>query len=453
VNRPYFLAPVLLALFCLAPGNLLAGSNDWVDYIDETSTRIVSDNNVGAGDVEEKDYVTGDVDHDGDTDLIVLRKEPFSFPGGRRNVLFMNENGIMTDRTAALAPDMLDATDDRDGVFIDVDGDGWEDLVIAGTFGEQPRMYMNLGDDGGGNWLGFDYNAADNRLPSYSGPKFCSVSAGDVSGDGKPDFFFTDYDNSVEDRLVINNGSGFFTDQTAARMPVASSESVFGNDSAIVDLNNDGFNDIVKNNSSGNIPPPGFSPRVSVLYNDGTGNFPVRDDIYTLAPYMSEVADFTQDGKLDLFVVDDGQDRFMVNTGNNGQGRAQFTITAVSTSPETAFFGGNVHFADLDNDGILDVMVADVDTDLAGCDRRLTILRGLGSPPNVTYGDPLVGANRPWLLDGTFDIAAFHINNDNVLDLWIGTCEGTKVFMGNSSVLFRDGFETGNTSRWGATVP
>lgn len=444
---------LVLAGALLLPHAARAGSNDWVEFTDASATRISAAASVGLSDVEEKDMTSGDVDKDGDTDLVVVRKLPFSNPGPRRNVLFMNENGVMTDRSATLAPDFLDATDDRDVALVDVDGDGWLDVVTSGTFGEQPRVLMNLGT-GKGGWLGFDYVPAENRLPTLTpAPKFCSVSFGDVTGDLAPDLYFTDYDNNLEDRLLINDGNGFFSDQTAARMTAAMSASVFGTDSQIVDLNGDGFKDVLKNNASGSSPPPGFGPVVSALYNDGTGHFNFKDDIYDNAPYMIEAADFTKDGRIDLFVVDDGQDRFLINTGNDGQSHANFTSQAVTTSPATSFFGGNVKFADLDQDGVLDVMIADADTDIMGCERRLTVLRGLGTPPNVTYGDPLVGGDRPWLPTGTFDIEALHVDDDGVLDLWIGTCSGNKLFMGAGPGIFLNGFESGNTQAWSSTIP
>ncbi len=244
-------------------------------------------------------------------------------------------------------------------------------------------------------------------------------------------------------------------------------DATFGTDADIADMNGDGFNDIVKDNSSGtgglserrpgqdeDVPEgSGPAPAVSILYNDGTGNFTFMDTIYTLAPYMVAPADFTQDGRLDLFIVDDGQDRYLVNEGNDGQGHADFTTIAVSSSPNTSFFGGNVKFADLDRDSILDVLVSDVDTDIPGCDRRLAILQGQGVPPNVGYSDPLGGSSRDWLPQGTFDVETLHINDDGALDLWIGTCTGNRIFMGVSNEIFADGFESGDTSAWSASVP
>ncbi len=399
----------------------LANPGDWAEFT-EAPSRLSAPAVIGSGDVEEKDFMVGDFDQDGDPDLVIFRKTPFSIHGGKRDVLLMNENGVMTDRTDTLAPDFLAITDDRDVQKADFDGDGWEDLVTAGTFGQVNRIFMNLGESGG-VWQGFQYQAA--RIPTLPAGNFCSVAAGDITGDDRPDLYFTDYDTTFEDKLLINDGNGNFTDQTSARLTAAMVNSTFSLDSQIVDMNNDTFNDIVKDNASGSVGVgAGPPPNVSIMYNDGTGHFAFRDQIYDIDPYSTEVADFTQDGKMDLFIIDDSQDRYMINIGNDGQGHADFTTAAVTSSPLTNFFGGNAHFADLDNDGILDMMVADVDTDQAGCDRRLVLLRGTGTPPNISYRDPFNGANRPWLLGGTVDIAALDIDGDGALDLFIGTCIG-----------------------------
>lgn len=432
-------------------------AGDWLEFADETATRLVADAGVGTADTEEKDLIAGDVDRDGDIDMLIARKVPFSTAGGRANVLFMNEGGVMTDRTATLAADMLDATDDRDVLLVDVDGDQWLDVVTVTTFFEQPRVYMNLGNDVGGNWLGFDYDAMTQRLPTFSpGPKFCAVAAGDVDGQNGPDLYFVDYDSPLEDRLLINDGNGFFTDETASRMTLAMYESVFGTDAAIVDLDGDGDMDIVKNNSSGSTPPPGSSqPAVRALYNDGTGNFDFMDLIYTDAPYMVETADMNGDQRVDIFVVDDLQDSLLVNTGNDAMGHAQWSTQAVTSSPGTSDFGGNTKIVDMDLDGRLDVLVADVDTDIAGCDRNLTILRGQGTGQNVTLSDPLNGALRPWTTQGTFDIEVFDIDGDTVPDLWVATCTGNQIFINQTEAaipVFNDGFESADTLAWSATV-
>src|SRR5262245_32465020 len=127
------IASMILAL-AAAPGARAA----WVTFVNQTATRMPT----GAGqndpslttlDPEEKDYCWGDVDRDGDIDLVCVRKTPFSFPGGKRNVLYMNENGVLIDRASTLAIDslgvpasegvsqgFLDLTDDRKSQLVDV---------------------------------------------------------------------------------------------------------------------------------------------------------------------------------------------------------------------------------------------------------------------------------------------------------------------------------------------
>ena len=252
----------------------------WARFANQTSTRLSAAANLGTTNPDEKAFAWGDFDLDGDIDLAVVMKQPFTTRGTRRNLLLMNQIGVLTDRTNdfATATDyagsqgFLDLTNDRDVIVADVNGDGWPDLVTAttlsgnaadGTIGQKyishPRIYLNRGNDGEGEWLGFKFefyvngDTAIHRIPTMPAePRFCAVTAGDVDNDGDLDLYFADYNNGgprpvdLNDRLWINDGQGKYTDESATRMTVQMLTSSFGTSAYFNDINNDGALDVVR---------------------------------------------------------------------------------------------------------------------------------------------------------------------------------------------------------------
>ncbi|MEM8486210.1 MAG: putative Ig domain-containing protein, partial [Bacteroidota bacterium] len=109
--------------------NIDAARGTWIDYTDDSGTLSI------VGDEEEKDIAVGDLDKDGWDDIIVVRKEGFMGTGARTDLLIMNESGTLVDRTADLAPGFAaEPTIARDAIITDLDGDGWDDVLIANTF-------------------------------------------------------------------------------------------------------------------------------------------------------------------------------------------------------------------------------------------------------------------------------------------------------------------------------
>jgi len=412
------------------------------NFTNQTSERLVSDPAIGVNDDREKDYAWGDVDLDGDIDLVCVRKQPFTTTGRNINVLFMNEDGVLVDRTSeyATATDVagdngfLTPTNDRDIVLHDLDLDGWLDMITVTTLTDNstkvlshPRIYMNLGEIDG-IWQGFRFE--NYRIPemhSTAGPRFCSLAVGDLTGDGYPDLYFGDYDSGstqiydYNNRLLINDGNAVFTDESTQRMTSEMLLSAFGAASNIVDMNNDGVLDVVKQTS---LNPP---QHVAIIYNNPTneGYFNGYDIIDQAAPYFVTVGDLNGDGRQDLVVVDDGSDHYYLNTGNGGDGFANFSSFTFENSNG---FGGNAVIEDLNNDGHLDVIITDVDVDISGCSRTTHIYRNLGNTPNVTMSEQSVGISNSQL-QGVHDIAVFDINGDGWLDFVIGRCNSTEIWI------------------------
>ncbi|MCB9852736.1 MAG: VCBS repeat-containing protein [Phycisphaerales bacterium] len=459
------IATVVAALTACTASTFVFAQNSWVEFSDETATRLVASPAVGASDTQEKDYAWGDVDQDGDTDLVCVRKQPFTTPGRRTNVLFMNEgvadgqavNGVLVDRTSIYATDaddggqgFLDETNDRDVVLTDVNNDTWLDIVTVSTLSDglpktisHPRVYINKGEIGG-VWQGFRYEEA--RIPQLLtipgglavAPRLCSIAAADVDGDGFVDLYIGDYDSSgvgggfpeaanadINDRLLMNDGTGHFIDSNQTRMNSTMLLSAFAMASVFADMNGDGFVDLVKDTAL-NAPQ-----RVSVSYNNpaNEGFFNAFDVVDDNAPYHITVGDLNDDNRMDIVVTDDGRDHYLLNQGNGPDGLANFTrFDFIRSSGTDAEFGGNSFIADMNNDGLNDVFICDVDVDIdQNCSRRLHLYRNLGNLPNVTLQEQ--GPVQGWNHNGAHDVAVFDINGDGWLDMVIGHCVGTNVWI------------------------
>jgi hypothetical protein len=161
--------------------------------------------------------------------------------------------------------------------------------------------------------------------------------------------------------------------------------------------------------------------------NDGTGNFNLNDFTYEAAAYHVEVGHLNGDGLLDLVIADDGIDRYIINNGNLLNGGPDTSLAFPATTND---FGSELLVADLDDDGWNDVVISDVDVDIAGCSRVSDLLRNNG---NATFTSNQ--SNIPTaLLTGVHDFAIFDINGDSFLDIVIGRCNGTSVMINSPPV-------------------
>jgi hypothetical protein len=403
---------------------------------------------LGATDTMEKDYDWGDLDQDGFIDLVVGRKVGWTGGGPAPNVLMMNEGGTLVDRTAryASASDIpgdqgfLESTNDRDIEIVDVDADGWLDVVTctAITTGlpkhlSHPRVYMNLGLDGGSNWLGLEYQ--DARFPDLGNtPFFCGVGSGDVTGDGVPDLYFAHYVAAgafgQDDRMMINDGAGNFTDETLSRLTQPMLDSGFGTSAYIVDLNNDGVKDVLRD----------FSGPTTITYNDpnNEGFFDILQTAYTGAAYHVNHGDLNQDGLQDLIFSDDATDTYLINQGNDALGRVIWS-TDNFFMVDGGFAGNNI-IIDLDGDGWNEALITDADVDIPGCLSRMFIHhnRGgaIGGIPSMVEesGGGFTGATGITSFDmsGSHDVAVFDLDNDGDNDFILGRCNSTHAWINDS---------------------
>jgi hypothetical protein len=324
---------------------------------------------------------------------------------------------------------------------------------------------MNLGNDGGGNWLGLRYE--DARIPQLLtvgglavAPRFCGMGAADLNGDGFPDLYFVDYDGTetgisepgawdLNDRCLINDGNGFFSDQSAARFTTAQLQSAFGADAAVLDLNGDGAIDIVKDSTLG-------SPTVvRALYNNpaSVGNFKATgtSDFGSSSPYGMDVGNLNNDSFPDVGIADDGADRFRLGQSFDALNKIVWgplkSFTFVTGSDDG--FGHNVHLQDLDGNGWSEVLITDVDGDVPGCSRRMHIYHNVGTVPgdmNLVLKEESEQASGStgagWKgavgfsaadLKGSYDMGFGDFDKDGDLDFVFATCSGTNYWQNETN--------------------
>ena len=179
----------------------------------------------------------GDVDGDGDVDVVLGKWTGWPRSTGVQNVLLLND-GRANFTVSSLLPLTKDPT--TAVALADVDRDLDLDLIVANDydFGTQQFfsnvLYLN---DGTGRFL------TPGNLP-VDGDQTYSMAVGDVDGDGSDDIVFGNRGiPAVQDRLYLNDGSGTFIDATAISLPPAPSFLTL--DLRLADLDRDGDADLL----------------------------------------------------------------------------------------------------------------------------------------------------------------------------------------------------------------
>ena len=241
--------------------------------------------------------VVADVNGDGFPD--------FLFANNGQDAVIINDGaGNFADETAERLPRSADVTQDLE--LGDVDGDGDLDLIVANEGAN--ALYIN---DGTGRFS--DESAA--RIPQRDGGEETrEADFGDVDGDGDLDLLFANVSAFVagadpRNRLLINNGNGFFADETSSRLSAASVSSFDGD---FADIDGDGDLDIVTANADVDLSVGRIADSRSRAYlNDGNGVFTdASEEVFgagaTGTGLDLEFADFDGDGRPDFYLASRG---------------------------------------------------------------------------------------------------------------------------------------------------
>jgi hypothetical protein len=314
----------------------------------------------------------GDLDRDGDLDLLTTFRSDFS---GRFGLGLRRNNG---DGTFANTVEILEATYPIDLVLNDMDGDGDLDALYLLETGQ----LILRRNDGNGNFstrvagpnfqTGFDYN---------------QLGAADIDGDRDLDAVV---DAGMGIKIAWNLGNGTFG--SLQYHDVGTWVTAF----ALGDFNRDGRLDLLTNSGVQGYP--------EISLGNGNGTFgspttvPTGRDVRTFA-----VGDVNGDGNLD-FATDYNLDEKGLGIR---RGRGTGAFFPAFTVPGTYYLGdntGTLDLADLDGDGKLDA----VKSSFGGQD--VSVWKGNGDgtfQAETRYG---VGWN-------VFDIEVGDFDLDGVLDV------------------------------------
>jgi hypothetical protein len=300
-------------------------------------------------------------------------------PPPRAALFHNNHDGTFTDVTAAAG-----VANERWGFGVavaDYDNDGWPDIYVA-NFGKN-RLYHNNHD---GTFTDVAEKAGVALGGWSTGPTW-----GDYDRDGFLDLFVPGYvhfdiDHPVlagkggvpegacqyrgldvfcgplgllgePDHLFHNNGDGTFTD-VSVKAGVADTQGRYGFASVFVDLDDDGWPDLaVANDSSTNYL---YRNRRDGTFEDVSyiSGFAVSEEGRAQASMGIAVGDYNRDGKLDLFLTTFSDDN---KTLYRNEGDAAFTDVSFRAGlgiPTIPFLSWGTGFLDFDNDGLLDLFIA-----------------------------------------------------------------------------------------------
>jgi enediyne biosynthesis protein E4 len=338
------------------------------------------------------------------------------------------KSGITWTHTAGKsAMKYLPETSGAGCAFLDYDNDGWMDIYLVNSgkcdfydppYGLRNALYRNNRDG--------TFTDVTEKARVAGGGYGMGVAVGDYDGDGFPDIYVTQYGRNI---LYHNNRDGTFTDVTEKAGVAAggwSSSAVW------LDYDNDGRLDLFvcqfceynKTLSCGvdsdgtrhYCIPRIFKPRPSWLFhNNGDGTFTDVSKESGIAEHLGKAwgvvaTDINNDGRMDLFVSNDTVSNFLFLNRGGRFDEVGLAADVAYNAEGRARSGMGVDSADFDQDGWMDLFVANIDEEIFSLYRN---------NHDVSFDDmamPLgIGMDTRWM--SGWGLKFFDYDNDGNLDL------------------------------------
>ena len=342
-----------LYVTCLGPDRLLKNNGNGT-FTDVTNKAGVSDPRWSTG-ASFLDY-----DRDGDLDLFVANYVDFDInnlpefgkgqtcqyksipvqcgPRGLKGAgdsLFRNDgNGTFTDVSKQAGVSDTDGFYGLGVMTSDFDDDGLVDIFVAND--STPNFHYRNNGDGTFKEIGFTAGTAVNENGSEQG--CMGVTAGDYDHDGKIDLFVTNFADEYN-TLYHNDAPNSFTDVAYAAKVAAVSLPHVGWGTKFFDFDNDGWVDIFVAN--GHVYPqlPDYRQSRLLHRNNRDGTFTeVSSEFGTM---LTEIrasrgvafGDIDNDGDVDLLVADlDGPPQLLRNENGNANNSILVKIVGVKSN-------------------------------------------------------------------------------------------------------------------------
>ncbi len=248
----------------------------------------------------------GDIDNDGDLDLIITHRDVDS--KNQWNYLYENRDGVFVDITVSAG---LSLENDLSfcASFFDYNKDGFQDIYISNDkYTRSNKLYKNLGNN--------TFEDVSESSGAGIAIDAMSTTIGDYNADGWLDIYVTN--TTGGNQQLRNNGDGTFTNVAE---DIGTAMYSIGWGAVFLDAENDGDLDLyvsgMLDGSDSRLP--------SAFYKNDGGTYTIPSNIGfngdTRKSFANAIGDVNNDGYPDITVMNDTEDNFLwrntsTNTGN-----------------------------------------------------------------------------------------------------------------------------------------